>query len=491
MGQYRFYKLLFDASMSNIKISVTPQNKEYDVDLYVSWTCFEPGTDANNYDYHCVETGAAQITINNNEENNHLYIGVHGFDNNEKEQKEKEEEENEILYTLNVTNISLNDLEIANLHRASSLTTHDDETLQCIQIPQSSDPNKIFCSNCHRFVNKWSFDRHFNHCKKQFFYCTSCKQSIKMSELTAHNKTFHNDLKCKLCDELICGGKKALIAHQKYECLRRAINCSFCHLPFEYLAHSEHEIMCGSRTELCVVCNQYIALSLIEEHCIDVHGIEYEAPLGIARMKSDESVQNMNLGGHGAPDRDYDDIMNENDEKETNDALHERWICSSCDYNNRPNHRQCKICKVKRTKYMKTVSQMDSIKMNNRKKNNFVEKIGGNVVVPNRDYDALLNDQESDTFVAPIKPPLIQYNKQQQNDDSTTKESEIVIASGLDPSLIPKRDYDKMLNATIENIDEEFEDANDVQMDDENVGQMHLSTNIDAIPQRDYNSMLQ
>merc|ERR1712228_648013 len=126
-GQYRFYKLLFDASMSNIKISVTPQNKEYDVDLYVSWTCFEPGSDANNYDYHCVETGAAQIIINNNEENNHLYIGVHGFDNNEKEQKEKEEEENEILFTLNVTNISLNDLEIANLHRASSLTTHDND----------------------------------------------------------------------------------------------------------------------------------------------------------------------------------------------------------------------------------------------------------------------------------------------------------------------------------------------------------------------------
>ena len=91
-----------------------------------------------------------------------------------------------------------------------------------------------------------------------------------------------------------------------------------------------------------------------------------------------------------------------------------------------------------------------------------------------------------------IKPPLIQYAAQ-QNDQK--KEADVAIASGLDPSMIPKRDYDKMLNA--ENIDdsaaflEQSENGNEAQMDDDqNEKQIKLSTNIDAIPQRDYDSML-
>jgi len=302
------------------------------------------------------------------------------------------------------------------------------------------------------------------------------------------------DLKCKMCQELIPGGKQTLISHQKYECLRRPVTCQYCHLPFEYLQHAAHEQMCGSRTELCVLCNQYIALSLIESHSMDVHGVPYEAPMGIARMKSDESTMDAPMGGCvPAPDRDYDDIMNDGqvDDKETSDA-NERWICSSCDYNNRPKHTHCKICSVERTKYMKKVSEMDK---SPAKKQKNIEKIGGNAQnVPNRNYDSLVSKTEEipSKVGGIIKPPWFQYNEE-QND--VTMASDIVIASGIDPSMIPKRDYDAMLNA--EDIDDSaafFHDnsanVKDSSMNDDDKMNLSANTNADVIPQRDYDSML-
>merc|ERR1719203_1406325 len=152
---------------------------------------------------------------------------------------------------------------------------------------------------------------------------------------------------------------------------------------------------------------------------MDVHGVSYEAPMGIARMKSDESTTDnapLAMGGFGAaPERDYDDMMD--DEQAQNDA-HERWICASCAYNNRPNHMHCKICKVKRTKFMKKVSEMDAMKKSppKKKKQTHVEKIGGNAQnIPNRNYDALLTntDVAMDGSKASIKPPFMQYNEQQ------------------------------------------------------------------------------
>merc|ERR1719203_1749482 len=134
----------------------------------------------------------------------------------------------------------------------------------------------------------------------------------------------------------------------------------------------------------------------------------YEAPLGIARIKSDESVNNeasnMALGGYNVvPDR----VLNEDgDESQPKSKVNERWICSSCDFNNRPNHSHCKICKVKRTKFMKKVSEMHQNEHKKPKKEEKIEKIGGNSSnIPQRDYD-LMNEKIGDVSTS-IKPPLI------------------------------------------------------------------------------------
>lgn len=66
MGQFRFYKWRVVEGVDTLKIVVTPDDsvKAHDVDLYASFRDLEPGSSAENYEFHCVETGAAQIIVN-------------------------------------------------------------------------------------------------------------------------------------------------------------------------------------------------------------------------------------------------------------------------------------------------------------------------------------------------------------------------------------------------------------------------------------------
>ena len=198
----------------------------------------------------------------------------------------------EVQFTLNVTNISMSGLEMDDLYRASSLTVHkvpdsastttinttttaaaaSSTSTESEQRVLSADGTKAFCQNCHRFVTEWSFERHRVNCTKQFYFCAPCNKVMKVAEREQHDNSLHSALQCAKCGETIAGGKKTLISHQKHECLQRPIMCTYCRLPFAFIVHEDHQIACGSRTELCLQCNQYIAISLIDQHTADVHG---------------------------------------------------------------------------------------------------------------------------------------------------------------------------------------------------------------------------
>ena len=66
LGHFRFYKWRVLEGVDTLRIVVTPDDsvKAHDVDLYASYKSMEPGTSAENYEFHCVETGAAQIIVN-------------------------------------------------------------------------------------------------------------------------------------------------------------------------------------------------------------------------------------------------------------------------------------------------------------------------------------------------------------------------------------------------------------------------------------------
>jgi len=71
--------------------------------------------------------------------------------------------------------------------------------------------------------------------------------------------------------------------------------------------------MCGNRTELCTLCNQYVTLATIEDHSLSVHGVPFQAPIGIPRIKSDnpdtEPKFQLSSGLSNIPDRDYDKML--------------------------------------------------------------------------------------------------------------------------------------------------------------------------------------
>ena len=64
-----------------------------------------------------------------------------------------------------------------------------------------------------------------------------------------------------VCD---CGtevfGELALNLHKKLECSLREVECLFCSLKFSAIEIDEHQQMCGSRTEACPICQQFILL---------------------------------------------------------------------------------------------------------------------------------------------------------------------------------------------------------------------------------------
>ena len=50
------------------------------------------------------------------------------------------------------------------------------------------------------------------------------------------------------------------------KCPERSIPCPFCQLPFKKRAYDEHKEGCGSRTDVCELCNQRVMLREMEAH---------------------------------------------------------------------------------------------------------------------------------------------------------------------------------------------------------------------------------
>ena len=97
MGALRFYKVKLLHRVENVRVAVTP-DQQHDLDLYASFRNLEPGSNADNYEFHCGETGKAQLVINveyddhdddededtekpkSSDRAKWLYIGVHAFE---------------------------------------------------------------------------------------------------------------------------------------------------------------------------------------------------------------------------------------------------------------------------------------------------------------------------------------------------------------------------------------------------------------------------
>ncbi len=97
---------------------------------------------------------------------------------------------------------------------------------------------------------------------------------------------------------------------QKKDCLHRTVHCQFCEMDMKYMELGDHEHACGSRTEKCQDCGEFIMLKNVIVHMC--------------------AVRNSNAGNrtkHRARVRNHshfnDDLMDSNPTMSTYDKDHE------------------------------------------------------------------------------------------------------------------------------------------------------------------------
>ncbi|XP_021940829.1 TRAF-type zinc finger domain-containing protein 1-like [Zootermopsis nevadensis] len=126
------------------------------------------------------------------------------------------------------------------------------------------DDGVQFCSNCKREVPRSNFVMHNVHCQRKLALCNKCDEPVPRCELSAHNTNFHAVVKCPACGHQC--EKIHLVDHQNSSCSHRTICCNYCHIEIEANELAEHENYCGSRTERCEDCGEFVMLKYQQLH---------------------------------------------------------------------------------------------------------------------------------------------------------------------------------------------------------------------------------
>jgi len=100
--------------------------------------------------------------------------------------------------------------------------------------------------------------------EQEHTHCPQCQIQVRPSDLASHLESEHGSTNCPECSEQI--KNKDFETHRIQECLQRKIPCSICELELPMVEMAEHEQWCGSRTELCTMCERYIKLKDLDIH---------------------------------------------------------------------------------------------------------------------------------------------------------------------------------------------------------------------------------
>lgn len=103
---------------------------------------------------------------------------------------------------------------------------------------------------------------HDRYCLNHISKCVTCKQPILNDDMEDHLESCGVKVNCKYCGLDLA---KADLALHLGQCLKMPVNCQFCTMQLEY-DDKEHEVNCGSRTELCPDCDEAILIKDYEDH---------------------------------------------------------------------------------------------------------------------------------------------------------------------------------------------------------------------------------
>ncbi|KAK3585334.1 hypothetical protein CHS0354_004600 [Potamilus streckersoni] len=114
------------------------------------------------------------------------------------------------------------------------------------------------CPNCKREISTSNFMTHEIHCKRHISLCEHCKEPVPKGEMEIHFEEIHAKIKCPKCGSEV--EKTHFEDHEENECPKRPMKCLYCELELPKSELKNHQDYCGSRTEPCVRCGQYIML---------------------------------------------------------------------------------------------------------------------------------------------------------------------------------------------------------------------------------------
>ncbi|KAF4518800.1 hypothetical protein B566_EDAN005423 [Ephemera danica] len=126
------------------------------------------------------------------------------------------------------------------------------------------------CSNCKREIPSLNYVMHSVHCHRNIAVCPQCKEPVPHSEMAQHRETQHGSNPCKACGELVENSQ--LTKHESETCSKRRVACIYCELDLVAAERAEHENYCGSRTEKCEECGEFVMLKYQTLHIDSNHG---------------------------------------------------------------------------------------------------------------------------------------------------------------------------------------------------------------------------
>ncbi|CAD8098338.1 unnamed protein product [Paramecium sonneborni] len=119
--------------------------------------------------------------------------------------------------------------------------------------------NCITCSNCSQSIPESKILLHETYCIRFNIKCERCGYFYDKNDPDAHEEDYHKKEKCQYCyldfDDL-----------SKHKCSKTPKQCLYCDLNYTVDQIVQHENQCGSRTEKCDICQNYIMKRDLTNH---------------------------------------------------------------------------------------------------------------------------------------------------------------------------------------------------------------------------------
>lgn len=136
---------------------------------------------------------------------------------------------------------------------------------------EASDQATNICSHCDRSIPSSNIDLHFAHCSRNLEKCKVCGDMVPKKYAEEHYSSTHAPVSCSLCNETM--EREILAVHKGEKCPQRIATCDYCEFPLPAIDLSEHQEVCGNRTELCHLCSRYIRLREKIDHELRCTGV--------------------------------------------------------------------------------------------------------------------------------------------------------------------------------------------------------------------------